>query len=756
MKWFEGCRAWFERGARWFAPVAVTLLLCSCRDQWPPALDAEGNVRRVEVQHPIDGAVFPRNMPAPVVTWKTNVQGVDSWSVGFKGGNRRWAAANVVPPYRLPEPIWRKIRTAAGTSHVEIVIAGLSQSNPQRPVSRTSVRVQISPDAVESPLFYREVNLPFKDAVKDPSKIRWRFGSIDSEKPPPIVLENLPVCGNCHSFTRDGRFLAMDVDYANSKASYIITRTAPEMRLATSDIITWNDYRREDGRQTFGLLSQISPDGRYVLSTVKDRSVFVPRPDLAFSQLFFPLKGIIAVYDRQTREFFALPGADDPTYVQSNPTWSPDGKWVVFARTRATELEKLRDTGSILLTPEECEEFLQRGKEFRYDLYRVPFNEGKGGVPEPIQGASGNGKSNYFPKFSPDGRWIVFCHASNYMLLQPDSALFIIPAEGGEPRRLACNLGRMNSWHSWSPDGKWLVFASKEHSAYTQLYLSRISSEGEASPPVWLAHMLAPERAANIPEFVALRPDGIRRIREQFLDDYSYTRAGNEFFRAGEPDEAIAKFNKALSINPNNAMAHQRLGFLLFRVKAQVKEALLHSQRAVELEPENGFARYDLGFALAMTGDLTNAIPHLEAAVRLLPNGFDRQYNAIDMHFSLAEAYYRVARYHDCVPVLSVVLKHAPEHPRANYLMAMANAWLGETHATTPYFDRAVKGEPRLGQLPDYHELLSRNYFNLGQFEDALAAAQTAHKLARAAGREDQATRIQQRIELCRSQIPNR
>ena len=65
------------------------------------------------------------------------------------------------------------------------------------------------------------------------------------------------------------------------------------MRLATSDIITWDDYRREDGQQTFGLLSQISPDGRYVLSTVKDRSVFVPRPDLAFSQLFFPLKGIL-------------------------------------------------------------------------------------------------------------------------------------------------------------------------------------------------------------------------------------------------------------------------------------------------------------------------------------------------------------------------------------------------------------------------------------------------------------------------------
>ena len=95
----------------------------------------------------------------------------------------------------------------------------------------------------------------------------------------------------------------MDVDYANSKGSYVMTRVAENMVLATSDIITWNDYRPEDEQLTFGLLSQISPDGRYVISTVKDKSVFVPRPDLAFSQLFFPIKGILCVYDRRTGSF---------------------------------------------------------------------------------------------------------------------------------------------------------------------------------------------------------------------------------------------------------------------------------------------------------------------------------------------------------------------------------------------------------------------------------------------------------------------
>ena len=757
-----------------FLPTAVVLagstaafFGCSPQPDLRRALEAAGDHPLVEIRHPIAGAVMPRNMPAPAVCWKTNAAAGVHWLIAFRTGgtgpspfnqpapaqttsaSRTWWFDDVLPLWRPDERVWREIRDAAGVGPIEVIV-GSFRIRDHRLHARGTVRFALSPETVDYPLFYREVNLPFAEAVKDPSQIRWRFGPIDRGTLPPVVLDKLPVCGNCHSFDRKGEFLAMDVDYANSKASYVITRTAPEMRLATSDIICWDDYRREDGQQTFGLLSQISPDGRYVVSTVKDRSVFVPRPNLAFSQLFFPLKGILAVYDRDTKEYHSLPGADDPAFVQSNPTWSPDRQWIVFARNKAADLEKPRDGSRILLTPEECEEFLKRGKEFKYDLWRVPFNAGKGGKAEPLRGASGNGRSNYFPKYSPDGRWIVFCQASNYMLLQPDSALYIIPAAGGDARRLGCNLDRMNSWHTWAPDSRWLVFSSKADSDYTQLYLTRINERGEASPPVWLQHMVAPGRAANIPEFVAAAPDAIVRVREQFLDDYSYTRAGNQFFDAGDADHALEKYRVALSLNPNNAMAHQRIGFLLYRVKRQQEEAMEHSRVAVRLEPRNPFAQFDLGAALFEHGDFTNAVDHLAEAARLLPNGYDQNYNAVEMYFLLAEAQYRLGLYAQCIQSTETVLRLAPEHARANSMMAMARACTGETRSTQPFFDKAAQSEPRLARLPDYFELLSRNFISQGLYDDGLKASETGRRLATEAGRGQQAARLEHRAEECR------
>jgi tetratricopeptide (TPR) repeat protein len=58
----------------------------------------------------------------------------------------------------------------------------------------------------------------------------------------------------------------MYVDFANDKGSYAVVRVSDRILLSKEATITWSDYRREDKTQTFGLLSQVSPDGRYVVN----------------------------------------------------------------------------------------------------------------------------------------------------------------------------------------------------------------------------------------------------------------------------------------------------------------------------------------------------------------------------------------------------------------------------------------------------------------------------------------------------------
>jgi hypothetical protein len=470
----------------------------------------------ITIEYPLDETLFPPEMVPPVFCWKDSVPASRAWlvRVEFDDGKTFMNFPVWRQQWTPSEKDWYSIKQKSLEQKTRVVILGIDTRKSLKILSRGRMVFSTSKDRVNAPLFYREVRLPFLEANKDLPGIRWRFGAISSPKPP-VVLKGLPVCGNCHSFSRDGKTLAMDVDYGNKKGSYIITAVREQTELASKDIITWTDQQHIE--RTIGLLSQISPDGRYAVSTVRDLTVFVPKPEMAFSQEFFPVKGILCVFDKETGRFRNLAGANDPNFVQTNPTWSPGGEYIVFARAKAPDLRHTKHQGHVWLTPLERRELISSDEPIRFDLYRIPFNGGDGGTAEPLEGASDNGMSNYFARYSPDGRWIVFCRAKSFMLIQPDSELYIIPAEGGEARRLRCNTARMNSWHSFSPNGKWLVFASKAYSDYTQLLLTHIDGDGCSTPAVRLEHMTAKNRAANIPEFVNAHPDAIVRIDKQFL-----------------------------------------------------------------------------------------------------------------------------------------------------------------------------------------------------------------------------------------------
>lgn len=483
-------------------------------------LDGRSGSSHLSISYPIDGTVFPADISSPIIRWEDPSE-ARRWRVTITSARCEDLTNDLVtqPEWRIGTTTWEALKQCSDGQPITLTVQGFMPpatnggGNPRQAVSENTVSIRFSEDPVEAPIFYREVPLPFRKAVGQRWLIRWRLGSISSEDEPRTVLDRMFNCANCHSFTADGKTLAMDLDYGRDKGSYAIATIEPELELTEHELISWRDFRREDNHQTFGLLSQISPDGRYVISTVKEVSVLRPLPDIYASQLFFPARGILAVYDRVEKRFFALKGADNPDFVQTSPAWSPDGRWVVFARAPAVGLEMTQLPDQPLLKPEIEEQYARRERTIRYELYTVSFNNGKGGTATPLLGAHANGQSNFFPKFSPDGAWIVFCQAEFFMFNQPDSRLVIIPSGGGTPRTLGCNTpGRMNSWHSWSPNSRWLAFSSKANGPYTQIWLTHIDAEGADSPPVVLDRFTPSDRAANLPEFVNAPMDALRSI----------------------------------------------------------------------------------------------------------------------------------------------------------------------------------------------------------------------------------------------------
>jgi tetratricopeptide (TPR) repeat protein len=675
------------------SPAAILMLLVAAlaltacgRDSRPAPLAFPGEpAGRLKIEYPLDETLFPPDIVAPTFVWSDETEGVAEWRVllrfedtgevlSFPMAERRW---------RPSEADWAKIKQRSVEADAQVAIVGVGQG--EQVASAATVRIRTSTDPVGDSIFYREVPLPFISAVQDPSRIRWRFGSIDSETAPPVVLEDLPVCGNCHSFSGNGGVLGLDVDYGNDKGAYAVLPVSKQMVLDDEKIITWSDYRRGDGEATFGLLSQVSPDGRYVISTVKDRAVFVATPDIWYSQLFFPIKGILVVYDTQTGTYQPLRGADDPEYVQSNPTWSPDGKSIVFARSKAYRKSAVANATTVLLSEKDVPEFVNDKEPFKFDLYRVPFNEGRGGKAEPIEGASHNGKSNYFAKFSPDGRWIIFCKAENYMLLMPDSELYIIPAEGGEARRLRANTPRMNSWHSWSSNGRWLVFSSKANTAYTQLFLTHIDENGDSTPPVLLERFTGSDRAANIPEFVPLSGDAIAQIKEQFLDAYSFLREGMANERTGNYAAAIRAYERGLAVEPNNVELLNSLGFASFQL-GNSKQAVAALEKALAIDPKHAKAHNNMALASIDIGELEVAEAHYRESLEIKPQ--PAIYN--DLGFVLE----RQGLLDEAGEMYRKALKLDPGSASAHYNLGSLQARSGEYAEAESHLRKALEKRP--------------------------------------------------------------
>jgi Tfp pilus assembly protein PilF len=689
--------------------IAATLVAWKMSRRASPRPRPVGEPRRITVDYPNDGSLFPPDFAPPTWLWRDPDDSATWWEIEarFADGSAplrmettgprmtvgeidpRAVAATNQPPALTPvqaaartwvpdDAVWSAIKQHSVRGPATVTFVGHRADDAKTVVSRGQVTISTSRDPVGAPIFYRDVPLMPSESEKGVIKplapqavplIAWRLRNV-AEKQSRVMMTGLHTCANCHSFSADGKTMGLDMDGPqNDKGLYAIVDVKPQMSVRNEDLVAWSTFRgRLGGKLRVGFMSRISPDGRTVVTTVNDTGVtqsdyqrrkdpidlvknyYVANfKDYRFLQVFFPTRGVLAYYRRDSAHLEPLPGADDPRFVHANAVWSPDGKYLVFARAPAQDAypvgAKLAEYAN---DPRET--------QVHYDLYRIPFNDGKGGKATPIAGASGNGMSNSFPKISPDGRWLVYVQAKNGLLMRPDGQLTIVPVAGGTPRRMRCNTPLMNSWHSFSPNGRWLVFSSKSRSPYTQMFLTHLDEDGNDSPAILIENSTAANRAVNIPEFVNIPPDGMQKIdtpaatyalhMDEAVDAMKSRRYGDAatewekalalapkearahnglgvaLMETGKPEEAIAHYRQALALDPQYAEACNNLGDAFAR-QEKIKDAISQFEKAVELSPHYTVARANLGLLLARTGQVDKAIVHLRKVVEDKPESGD-------------------------------------------------------------------------------------------------------------------------------------
>lgn len=136
----------------------------------------------------------------------------------------------------------------------------------------------------------------------------------------------------------------------------------------------------------------------------------------------------------------------------------------------------------------------------------------------------------------------------------------------------------------------------------------------------------------------------------------------NSFARlaAAQPgcaEAAEALYGRILSLEPQNAIAHNELGRLLL-ARGKPAEAAPHFLRALRADPLSTVALNNVGLCLAAQGNLPEAIAYYERALAVDPRD-------VSAHFNLAQALRRQGRPDEAAAHYIDVLKVAPGYAPA-------------------------------------------------------------------------------------------
>jgi tetratricopeptide (TPR) repeat protein len=148
----------------------------------------------------------------------------------------------------------------------------------------------------------------------------------------------------------------------------------------------------------------------------------------------------------------------------------------------------------------------------------------------------------------------------------------------------------------------------------------------------------------------------------------------------------VALYEHTLARNPAAWMAHNNLANLL-TAAGRAQEAIPHLEAAIKLRPNSAEAENNLGYALVGLNEPAAALPHLQRAQQI-------QGDYVYAHNNLGLALMTLGRLAEAEIPLRTALRLKPEYPQAHLNLGLVLAQQDKTAEALTHFAAAVRLQP--------------------------------------------------------------
>jgi len=197
-----------------------------------------------------------------------------------------------------------------------------------------------------------------------------------------------------------------------------------------------------------------------------------------------------------------------------------------------------------------------------------------------------------------------------------------------------------------------------------------------------------------------------------------WCRAGENLEKGGNLPDAIAAYNQAIEISPDNIPAYYKLGNLCEKC-GYLSDAIVIYKHLVEIQPEDKQAYYHLGNLYKESGSLSDAITVYEHLIEVSPDD-------IDAYYQFSHFLYDVDQYDDAIAIGCQAIEVDPAYSPIYINLGLAYSCLGKYDDAITTLQSAIANCPKDYSVYALYAVLGMIHSYAGQYDESIANLQHA------------------------------